>query len=330
MVLGIAFIRYLTWAKVVNYTLLMVSFYWSRWKKKPMMRGLPAAMSVEPTTGCNLRCPECPSGLRSFSRPTGMLDPTLYHKIIGEASPHLTYLHLYFQGEPFLHPDFLELVKAADRAKIFTATSTNAHFLTTENVHKVLDSGLKQLIVSVDGASQGVYEQYRIGGNLSKVKAGIECLIQERTKRKQLFPQVIFQFLVTGKNEHELPAIKKMASELQVDQLQLKTAQIYDFAQGSDLIPKDLRYSRYLPAGGGKWKLKKEPTNKCWRMWQGAVVTWDGDMVPCCFDKDAAHKMGNLTTAPLQTVWTTQQYTEFRKQLLTDRSQIEICQNCSE
>ncbi|AGA77229.1 radical SAM/SPASM domain-containing protein [Echinicola vietnamensis] len=329
-ILAKAFLRYLTWKKIVNVFLLYGSFHWSRLVKRPHMQGLPTALSVEPTTGCNLRCPECPSGLRSFTRPTGMLDKALYQKIIQESQGHLSYLHLYFQGEPFLHPELLDLVRYADERKIFTATSTNAHFLTKKTVPKVLASGLKQLIVSVDGASQGVYEQYRIGGKLDRVKEGIALLLQERKASGKRFPQVIFQFLVTGKNEHELPAIRALAAALAVDELQLKTAQIYDYEKGSELIPKDLRYSRYLPQKNGKWILKKPIRNKCWRMWQGAVVTWDGDVVPCCFDKDASHKMGNLGETALSHIWSTGAYNTFRKQLLEDRKQIEICKNCSE
>ncbi|GGF27549.1 hypothetical protein GCM10011339_14580 [Echinicola rosea] len=259
-----------------------------------------------------------------------MLDKSLYQKIIRESAGHLSYLHLYFQGEPFLHPALLDLVKYADDRKIFTATSTNAHFLNEKTVPKILASGLKQLIVSVDGASQGVYQQYRIGGNLERVKAGIKLLISERKAAGKQFPQVIFQFLVTGKNEHELPAIRELSTSLQVDELQLKTAQIYGFEDGSELIPSDLRYSRYLPQQNGKWKLKKPIQNKCWRMWQGAVVTWDGEMVPCCFDKDASHKMGNLAVQDIGQIWQTGRYHAFRKQLLRDRSQIAICKNCSE
>lgn len=329
-IIGKAYLNYLTWAKLANFCLLYISFYWSRLTKNPKIQGLPTAMSIEPTTGCNLRCPECPSGLRSFTRPRGMLEKSTYHKIIQESATHLTYLHLYFQGEPFLHPEFLDLVSYADEKKIFTATSTNAHYLNEKTVPKVVNSGLKQLIVSVDGATQSVYENYRIGGDLSRVKSGIEMLIQERKAKGSSYPQVIFQFLVTGKNEHEIPKIKELAKELEVDELQLKTAQIYDYENGSELIPTDLKFSRYLPLKNGKWRLKKEIKNKCWRMWQGAVVTWDGDVVPCCFDKDASHVMGNLTREKLVKVWRNSLYNGFRQQLLSDRSQIEICKNCSE
>jgi radical SAM protein with 4Fe4S-binding SPASM domain len=325
-----AFFRFLTLKKVWNYALLWSSFHISRIAGRPILCGNPTTLSIEPTTSCNLRCPECPSGLRSFTRPTGMLQDKLFEKVIDQVKGHLTWLHLYFQGEPFLNPRFLDMVRYADQQRIFTSTSTNAHYLGQKQVAEILQSGLKQLIVSMDGITQEVYQDYRIGGSLEKVQQGLSLLLAERKKAKQDFPRVILQFLVTGKNEHQLPALKTWAKEIGVDELQLKTTQIYDFENGSDLIPSDLGYSRYVPVGNGEWKIKKKIENKCWRMWQGAVVTWDGKVVPCCFDKDAAHVMGELKSNTLESIWKSIPYFNFRKQLLADRTQIEICKNCTE
>ncbi|MCH7401634.1 radical SAM/SPASM domain-containing protein [Belliella kenyensis] len=321
--------KLLSWRKISNYSLLIASYRYSRWIKKPVLWGRPTTLSIEPTTSCNLRCPECPSGLRSFSRPTGMIQEDLFKKIIDDNGQYLTYLHLYFQGEPYLHPKFLDFVSYASQKKVFTATSTNAHYLTEENVEKTLNSGLKQLIVSMDGISQEVYQEYRIGGKLSKVQAGLSLLIHKRAERKSLYPRIILQFLVTGKNEHQLDGLKDWAKMMKVDELQLKTAQIYDFENGSELIPKNIKYSRYILGKNGKWELKKEIENKCWRMWQGSVITWDGRVVPCCFDKDGEHVMGQLTYQRLEDIWQNTKYIDFRTSLLRDRKEIEICKNCT-
>ncbi|EOZ92025.1 putative Fe-S oxidoreductase, SAM radical superfamily [Indibacter alkaliphilus LW1] len=325
-----AYLSHLNWDKTSNYFKLLLSFYWSRAVKKPIIWGMPSTLSIEPTTSCNLRCPECPSGLRNFSRPTGMLDKRLFYNIIEQSRKHLTYLHLYFQGEPYLHPQFTDLISYANRAGVFTSTSTNAHFLTPKNVEKTIESGLKQLIVSMDGITQEVYENYRIGGKLAKVQEGLSLLIGTRNAKKRAYPKVILQFLVTGKNEHQIPELKSWAKKMGVDELQLKSTQIYNYENGSSLIPSDPRYSRYVQAKDGKWKLKKEIENKCWRMWQGSVLTWDGKLVPCCFDKDAKHVMGDLKESNLSDIWRGKKYHTFRQQLLQDRKQIEICKNCTE
>ncbi|MCE7055959.1 SPASM domain-containing protein [Algoriphagus sp. AGSA1] len=330
LVTAAAFIRLLTFQKIINYALLAASFQFSRILGKPILWGKPATLSIEPTTSCNLRCPECPSGLRAFTRPTGMLQERLYKSTIDQVKDHLTWLHLYFQGEPFLNPRFLDMVRYADSKNIFTSTSTNGHYLQEAQVAEVLQSGLKQLIISMDGISQEIYEQYRIGGNLAKVQEGMKLLLTERHKKRQYFPRVILQFLVTGQNEHQLHSLKTWAQEIGVDELQLKSTQIYNFENGSELIPSDLGYSRYVPVGNGRWGLKKKMENRCWRMWQGAVSTWDGKIVPCCFDKDAEHVMGELKNQSLASIWSSLPYQAFRKQLLSDREQIEICRNCTE
>ncbi|MCF1753015.1 radical SAM/SPASM domain-containing protein [Mariniradius sediminis] len=327
---GLAWLRYLSLKKLYNFTLLYFSFQLSQIIRKPIHWGKPTTLSIEPTTSCNLRCPECPSGLRSFTRPTGMLSKQLFEKAIEQSKDYLTYLHLYFQGEPFLHPEFLELVSLADQNQIFTATSTNAHYIHEDNVDKILQSGLKQLIVSMDGMTQEVYQDYRIGGKLEKVQKGLSLLLNRRRETKNTYPRIVLQYLVTGKNEQQIPALKDWARTIGVDELQLKTTQIYDFEDGSDLIPKDLNYSRYIPTANGKWKLKKTIENKCWRMWQGAVITWDGRMLPCCFDKDGKYTMGKLPEQTIPAIWSNSKYQNFRKMLLQNRKQIDICQNCTE
>ena len=133
---------------------VLSSYYISKWFKKPVQWGFPISISFEPTTSCNLRCPECPSGLRAFTRPTGMLQKDFFTDTIDQLSKELMYLVFYFQGEPYLNPQFLDMVKYASAKKIYTATSTNAHYLTDAVAKKTVESGLDRLIISIDGTTQ--------------------------------------------------------------------------------------------------------------------------------------------------------------------------------
>ena len=306
------------------------SYQLSRFRGKPLMKGLPISISFEPTTSCNLRCPECPSGLRSFSRPTGMLDPSLFNSVIDQLAPTLSYLTFYFQGEPFLHPDFLQMVRYASKKGIYTATSTNAHFFKDETSRATVESSLDRIIISIDGTSQDTYQSYRVGGSLEKVIEGTRNLIKWRTDRMSKTPRVIFQFLVVRQNEHEIPEVYKLADKLGVDQVVLKTAQIYDHKYGSDLIPTDERYSRYRKTNDGTFEIKNKLLNECWKMWHSCVITWDGKVVPCCFDKDAHFVLGDLTKSSFEEIWNSKQYNQFRASILKSRSEIEICRNCTE
>ncbi|NJN25690.1 MAG: radical SAM protein [Cyclobacteriaceae bacterium] len=324
------FISKITVKRLLNAMRTYWGFKLSLRSKSPWHPAFPFSISVEPTTSCNLRCPQCPSGLRSFSRPTGMMPMETYRKIIDELHGNLMYLILYFQGEPYLHPGFFDLINYAHSKKIFTATSTNAHFLTPENAKKTIASGLNRIIVSLDGTGQATYEKYRIGGQLSKAIVGIENLIAARKSYGHKHPFIILQFIVFEHNRHQIGEVKALAKRLGVDKLELKTAQVYDFEKGSELIPKDRKYSRYTQIENNKIAIKNKHLNKCWKMWHSCVMTWNGDIVPCCFDKDARYTMGNIHDRSFKEIWNGKQYLNFRSRLLSDRKGIDICKNCTE
>ncbi len=295
-----------------------------------MIWGKPMALSIEPTTACNLACPECPSGLKQFTRPTGKLKQTTNKKIIDELASVLSYINFYFQGEPYIHPDFLDLVAYATQKNIYTATSTNAHFLNEKTAEKTVLSGLKRLIISIDGTTQETYEQYRVNGNIDKVIEGTKNIVKQKRKLNSSTPHIIFQFLVTSYNEHQIEDAKQMAKDLGVDEIKFKTIQVYDYKNGNALLPTNEYFSRYTKQKDGTYRLKNKLLNHCWRMWSSAVITWNGTVVPCCFDKDAKHQLGNLSAQSFETIWKGKSYQVFRKQILTDRKQIDICKNCTE
>lgn len=316
--------------RVWNGARIWSSYHASRLGGMPEISGLPISMSIEPTTSCNLRCPECPSGLRSFTRPTGMLQEETFRKVIDELSGTLTYLTFYFQGEPYLHPKFTDMVAYASSKGIYTATSTNAHFLDEENARRTIAAGLDRLIISLDGTTQEAYASYRIGGNLEKVIEGTRTILRLRREMQSITPHVVFQFLVVKPNEHQIPSVYALAKELGVDRVALKTAQIYDFASGSPLIPDTDAYSRYRRNGDGTYSIKNSLSNQCWKMWHSSVITWDGQVVPCCFDKDAHHVMGDVKKESFREIWFSKRYSDFRASLLRSRSELEMCRNCTE
>lgn len=305
------------------------SSYWvSRLTGYPVQWGFPVAASIEPTTACNLGCPQCPSGLKSFSRPTGKMSTAEFSRINREIASCCGYLTLYFQGEPYINKSFTDMVAQATEEGIYTATSSNAHFLNPDVCEKTVKAGLKRLIISIDGVDQNTFEKYRVGGDLNKVLQGTENIINAKKKLKADFPKVVWQFIVFRHNESQLPQIKKLAKEFGVDKLAIKTAQIYDFDNADQWLPAS-ELSRYKRKGDAV-ELKSAAMKHCGRLWSNPVITWDGTMVPCCFDKDAVHAMGNLNEQSVKSIWKGRKFNEFRKKLTEGRGNIEICRNCSE
>ncbi|MGZ3911108.1 MAG: SPASM domain-containing protein [Flavisolibacter sp.] len=321
----------LTLPRVWNGLKVWASYLLSKWTGRVFQWGYPVSISFEPTTSCNLRCPECPSGLRAFSRPTGMLKKDFFSETIDQLHRELTYLVFYFQGEPYLNPDFLDMVAYAVSRKIYTATSTNAHYLNDKNARRTVESGLDRLIISIDGTTQETYQQYRVGGQLHKVLEGARNIVKWKKELNSKKPFVIFQFLVVRHNEHQIEEVQQLARETGVDQVRLKTAQVYDYENDpNQLIPTLAKYSRYKKDRQGKMVFKGNNANHCWRLWHDPVITWDGNVVPCCFDKDALHKLGDLKQQSFRELWHNKEYRHFRSQVLQSRKNIDICANCSE
>ncbi len=316
--------------RVWNGLTLIFSYFYSRITRKPKHWGMPISVAIEPTTSCNLRCPECPSGLRSFTRPTGMLDQNQYASLIDQLHKHSIYLTFYFQGEPYLHPDFVSMVRYAAQKGLYTSTSTNAHFMTDAMAKATVESGLSRLIISLDGTTQETYAQYRVGGKLQKVLEGTQKLLEWKRKLGSSTPFVVFQFLVVKPNEHQIMEAKTLAKRMGVNKIVFKTAQIYEYENGSDLIPSLPEYSRYKQEDDGTWSIKNKLLNHCWKMWHSCVITWDGRVVPCCFDKDAHHVMGHTTAQTFEEIWKGDAYKKFRTALLKSRKEIDMCKNCSE
>lgn len=271
-----------------------------------------------------------PKWVKGFYKAYRYVKKRFFSQTIDEIHKDLLYLIFYFQGEPYLNPDFLEMVKYAASKKIYTATSTNAHYL-TDAIAKTIESGLDRLIISVDGTTQEVYQQYRVGGNLQKVFEGARNIVKWKKNLRSKTPFIIFQFLVVKPNEHQVEEIKKLAKEIGVDQVRFKTAQVYNYEQDpNQLIPETDKYSRYKKNEDGTYLPKNKMANHCWKLWHANVITWDGLVVPCCFDKDALHKLGNLGNQSFKEIWHNENYRRFRKELMTGRKQIDICANCSE
>jgi len=363
--------------RIVNFSRLLSSYLFSILFHKEKHRGFPVFASIEPTNHCNLRCPECPTGQSGLTRASGSLEKEDFERIIDQMTPHLGYLTLYFQGEPYLYKDIFDLISYARSKRIYVWSSTNGHFLTDSNIMKTIESGLDKLVISLDGTDQQTYEKYRIGGSFEKVVAGIRNFVQLKREMGVRHPRLEIQFLVLKSNEHQLREIQKLGRSLGVDKTVLKTAQFYDFDKGNPLMPGEGKWSRYRRTGGQAeerttnqilhhcttaserhgtttprhhgtmaqrhyntshqspvtnhyYAIKNPQRNRCFRMWAGCVITWDGKVVPCCYDKDADHCMGDLNEHSFDEIWKGEKYRRFRQTILRNRKSVDICRNCSQ
>ncbi|MBW6515468.1 MAG: radical SAM protein [Candidatus Cloacimonetes bacterium] len=284
-------------------------------------------MMIEPTSNCNLACPLCPSGNKSLQRERSYIDLTLYKKVINEIKDTAIMLLLWNQGEPLLHKDLPEMIRYAKDHGLFTMTSTNLNYL--PNPDALVDSGLDSLIVSLDGATQKTYNKYRVNGDFQKVLDNTTKLVEAKRRKKSPTPYISWQFIIMRHNEHEIPEIKKLAEESQVDELIFKTVQIYEKEDIDNFLPTNDKYRRYKITEDG-FILKKKIANRCRRIFTQPVVNCDGELAICCYDKDNVYKVGNLKDNSIKNLWKSSKMNRWREIILKERNKMGICLNCGE
>lgn len=309
--------------------MVVSSFILSRITRKPIVWGLPISYSIEPTNHCNLKCPECPSGLGSLTRPIGLLKQDEFKNWIDQIKSTGFYVQLFFQGEPFINKQLPQMIKYAQENKVYISISTNGHFINQSNVDFVLDNAPDKLIYSVDGLDEESYQNYRVGGTFKQADEGLRTLIKRKNERRLKKPFVEFQFIVMKQNEHQLDEVLNYGKEAGVDKVVFKTMQISNYENAVKFLPSNKKYSRYT-VENGSYKIKNKMKNHCFALWRTSVLTWDGKVVPCCFDKDAEYNLGSLNGKSFQQIWKSDEYNQFRQRVLDSRKSINICTNCTE
>ena len=319
-----------SFARAANALKIVSGYMLSRLRNRATAWGAPCVLMVEPTNRCNLHCPLCPSGTGALTRPRGYMAFEEFRKLIDEVGAYLILLMLWNQGEPFLHPDLLRMIRYAKARSIPTLTSTNGHFIRTlDDARELVASGLDELIVSMDGASSETYQEYRVGGDFETVLRGIRLLRTEKHRSGTRSPLVHLQFIVMQHNEHEIPEAERLARSLGVDKFSLKTAQVYSAEDAERFLPAEERYRRYRVLKDS-FEVKSRSLG-CRRLWYSTVVNWDGTVSPCCFDKDGHYVLGNAFRGTgLKEIWLSPKYRTFRNLILRNREAVPICANCSE
>lgn len=322
-----AYLRQFNAKKFFNIILCRLSYWLSRcgliWFKHS-----PCFVSIEPANFCNLRCPQCPTGI-GHNKSKKMLTIEEFSTILSFLPDTIHTIQFYFQGEPLLNPQLADMVAIAHKKNIVCIISTNAQLLTEETARKLISSGLDKIIISLDGLRQETYSQYRKGGRVDKAVYAIQYL----SKQKRLLQaniEIELQCLRLKSNENEWQLLSRNYKQLGADSLRFKTAQFYDFENGNELMPSNERFSRYKRLPNGTYKRKKPYYNHCYRLWSGCVIDSHLNIIPCCFDKDSAYSIGNLSTQSFNEIWYGAKAMSFRKKILSNRKQIPICLNCNE
>jgi len=296
--------------------------------------GNPVIVHIEPTSLCNLHCPLCPSGSGDLTRKRSKMSLDQYKIILDKLPASVRMVLLWNQGEPFLVKDFLQMVEYAKQKGLYVVTSTNGHFFRElEQAKRVVQTGIDELIVSLDGTDQESYQKYRAGGKLTWVIQGIKNLAAARMQLDLNRPLIHLQFILMKHNIAQRERMIELGQQMGADKLSFKTLQIVNWQQGNQFLPDDPNLTRYQSIGESeqpRTKRRRFLPDQCLRLWYSMVINCDGQVSPCCFDKDAEYNMGNLLNSSFSSIWKGDHFKKFRQKLLNSRFELEICRDCTE
>lgn len=251
---------------------------------------------------CNLRCPQCWIGLRWTNRgkENNFMSMELFNRACDQLAPSVKHTYLHLWGEPTLNKDLGKMIR---RAKEFSTVDLATHglFIDESNIDDLIKAD--SLSVSIDGITQEVYEQYRVGGQLNKAMAGMRMLAKAAPGK------VNWTFIVFKQNEHQVEEARKLAEEIGVN-FGPKPPVFWDSSTMDQSMPSEA-YRRYSMVNGS-WELKADKF-KCREFWRTLYLLPDGKVTTCCYDGRAEYPMGNIYQQTLLDIWNGEAYTRMRE-----------------
>ncbi len=259
----------------------------------------PTQLVIETASICQLRCRQCWTGLGLVDR-KNLMPLDLFNRVADEAQDFIKHCYLSNWGEPTLNKHLPEMIH---RVKQFATIDLATHGLSLTEEMAAAVAECSTISVSIDGITQDVYEQYRVGGKLDEAMRGLRLLI------KTAGHKVNWTFVVFRSNEHQIESAQRLADEIGAN-IGFKPPLFWDRSKMDSQMPTDDKYRRYVWVDG-EWLLKANRLN-CREFWQTAYVLPNGDMPVCCYDGQARFIAGNMKDSSLLDVWNGEKYNEMR------------------
>lgn len=181
----------------------------------------PWRVFLEINSVCNLKCPTCTKGNQlpveglKYEHQTGVMDEALMERILDKIASEnpKALIFLYGNSEPMLHPKLPECIASVKQRGLKANLSTNLNFI--QRVKETLDAEPDQIIISLSGWTQDIYERGHDGGSIEKVKANMRTLAEENNKRPyEERIEILVNYHHYLDNEHEIAPMQEYAKNL--------------------------------------------------------------------------------------------------------------------
>src|SRR6202162_1174934 len=172
----------------------------------------PRLIFWELTKGCNLRCIHCRATATELSAPTD-LSTKAARDIIDQIAEVSTPFLVLSGGEPLFRSDIFQLARYGTDKGLRVALAPNATLVTKAVARMIVDSGVRRVSISLDGADAVTHDSFRgIPGAFDAAVHGLRNL-------KVLGMSVQINTTIARHNAHQLPNVLELAKSLGADAL---------------------------------------------------------------------------------------------------------------
>lgn len=276
---------------------------------------------IETSLICNLKYPECALGGGLIDRNRGVLSFDNFKIIADQIQKYAKYIYLNNWGEPMLNEEIIEIIHYASKFAR-TNISTNALSLTEQKSKELINSGLSDLTVSIDGATQTTYEKYRIGGDLEKALYYLKVLHELNVKSGNKV-NITPQFVVFKHNQHEIKEFSNICKAIGLNPFYKipyirKNSTKYSYPDIPELLPPFFTDEKQCRKAMSSCQMA--------RYWINILL--DGTVVPCCMDYEGVISFGNIYESGLMNILNSQKYLNFRKSVIECQAPRFCLDNC--
>ncbi len=297
----------------------------------------PYQAVIETGNYCNIRCPTCTTPHNKIHRKKELMSFDNFKKVINNIKDSVHVVLLYNSGEPLLHPDICRMINYAHKNNLYTVISTNTTLLDEKMAKGLFTSGLDEILLCLDGVTKESYESFRLGANFETVMKNIKHFCQQKQNLGLRKPFVELQFILNKLNQNEVKDVKKLAKELKVDRLHVKSFALGEYAYSEEEIkglskkfyPDTKEYQQkviYSRKQNGLLKAKKTPL-KCSLVKSQFLVLVDGRISMCCYDLNGKYIYDSALNKKARDVWFSLKAKNMRK--LAKNRKHPLCQVCS-
>lgn len=284
----------------------------------------PKFFEVETVNKCNAKCVMCT--INDWGkRNSYLMSDVVWKKYVDEIRDYVKWVdrvNLSRDGEPLLDSKLEDKIQDLKKINIQLVTlATNASLLNRERIVSILDSGLDDIMFSIDGFTKETYEKIRRGLNYEEVRDNCINFIKIRDNGSYQ-TTIRIRMVLQNENEHELNSWMEFWKPM---------------LSGSDRV-----YAKPIHSWGNQLKgygeiadriMKREKKDysslPCVSPWSTMIVKVNGDIPLCPVDFKCQWMMGNITTKSIKQIWNSDEFNIVRDKLISGkRNEIALCKEC--